>query len=297
MEREMEFMGKVLRSGFGVFLGMILLCGCGNAGGEGTFPTRLPVEAETTMEATTEAVSAPAIRRLYAVTVQFPDGGQQRTDFLYDHRGMLVSSTFSQGEGEAEETVYTYDQDGRLLSVQICGNGWEDIGPKWEYQYDAAGRLTEHTEREGGAGTCTYRYDDSGRCVEKRWQMDVSDRVSQLTYSEDGLTVEEIIRYEDSGEEDIQTSTYDQEGRLEKVVYTGTFYSYTDLYDYSCQPFTLVSRDGEGFLRLYLPDPVGHPIWEIEYLRPADLETDDQGYLTAITTDSGAVYRFLFAEE
>lgn len=274
-----------------------LLGGCGNPSAviDGLTSASTAPETTSPVETVAETSSVPAGDRLSAVTVQFSDGGQQQTQFAYDAQGNLTSSMFtSSAMEEAQTTSYSFDENGRLLSVQLNGYGWDEIGPKAEYTYDEAGLLTQETQREGGAVTYVYRYDDSGRCLEKTCEMDFFTSTSQYSYSEDGLTVEETIRSSDQDTPDTVVYTYDAQGHLLKEAYTGLYYSYTYLYDYTYAPFVLVSSEGEGYQRLFLSDPTGHSIWEIDYFTATSLETDETGLLTTITTDSGTVYRFLY---
>lgn len=247
--------------------------------------------------AATEEAAGTTRKRLSAVLIQFPDGTQQSTKFTYDDQGNLSTSVLTSPYLEEPETTsYSFDDAGRLLSIQLHGYGWDEIGPKVEYVYDENGFLIQHTEREGGAGTYNYQNNASGRCLEKVCEMDFFSTTSQFTYSDDGLTVTETIRSSDQSTADTVVYTYDTQGRLLKEVYTGAYYSYTYLYDYSRTPFVLVSAEGESERHLYLSDPVGHPIWEVEFYTEKIVETYNNEYLASITTDSGAFYRFMFEE-
>ena len=87
--------------------------------------------------------------------------------YEYDEQNNCVRETWWEGEVMTQEKISTYDEDGKLLTVNT------QIGGNWmtaEYHYDAQGRLVEEIHHDSddlpGAigGNVYYAYDADGNC-------------------------------------------------------------------------------------------------------------------------------------
>jgi RHS repeat-associated protein len=111
----------------------------------------------TTMNRNTEG-------RLESVT----DAAGRKMTFAYNTEGMLESVKDPMGH----TVKYTYE-GGNLSSVTLPGEG----GPRWQFKYDSAHRLTKLTDGRGG--TATSEYDGSNRVVS---QTDPAERTTTFEY-------------------------------------------------------------------------------------------------------------------
>ncbi|MEV7972167.1 RHS repeat-associated core domain-containing protein [Cellulomonas sp. NPDC089187] len=135
------------------------------------------------------------------------------TAYAYDAAGQLTGVTEA-AEGTVQnaadvgpvETTYSYDEDGRLLSI-LNGRDFattfgydaagrvtsetDATGRTWSYRYDLAGRLT--TETDAAGRHTNYAYDDAGnltrRSVAGQHIEYAYDNEQQLISMDDGLGV------------------------------------------------------------------------------------------------------------
>lgn len=104
------------------------------------------------------------------------------TRFLYDSAGHTTTVRDSlQGD-----TVYTYDDAGRLLSLRLPSvNG---VTALTSYTYDAAGRVASVTDPAGTV--LTYSYDTQGNCIAEADSM--GKRIERV-YNANGYLVSETV--------------------------------------------------------------------------------------------------------
>lgn len=100
--------------------------------------------------------------------------------------------------------------------------------------------------------------------------------------------------YEGNVTTDYISYFYDDIGNITREVCSGAYWSYMRQYVYNYKPFVAVSEDNKMPYRIYIPDVMGKPIWEIEYMMVATMQNDSDGYLNRIITDSGDTYDFIY---
>ncbi|WP_212844092.1 polymorphic toxin-type HINT domain-containing protein [Catellatospora sp. IY07-71] len=114
-----------------------------------------------------EQIRYSKLTELYRTSTRYPSG--DRTE-LIPPQGGLVTSTIVDAQGRTtklrehhgptpastyDETTYDYDQKGKLERVT------NQLGTKWEFEYDVLGRQIE--ARDPDKGTTTTTYDTAGR--------------------------------------------------------------------------------------------------------------------------------------
>lgn len=113
-------------------------------------------------------------------TVTGPDGS--RTNLKYDQLGR---TTEIQTDGTT--ITYTYDTEGRPLTIKAVG----DTELLLEYEYDAAGNMTQETRTEYGVKvTGKYRYDALNRLIS--WERD-DGKSEQYSYDAAGNMTEKTV--------------------------------------------------------------------------------------------------------
>lgn len=235
-------------------------------------------------------------KKLQQVNVTYSDGAKGQTVFNYNSSGLLTSSVSTSSDG-SQETVYSYDAANRLTTVQIKSDIWYAVGPKAEYIYDNNGFLVESSQAEGSRVVQLYENDSNGRCIRSTIEGEGASYASEYSYNEDATQKNEIrtcTDYEGNVTTDYITYYYDDVGSITKEICNGTYWSYTRQYVYNYRPFVAVLEKNAMPYRIYLPDLMGNPIWEIEYMLVENMQTDTDGYLSRIITDSGVVYEFVY---
>ncbi|XUM02221.1 RHS repeat-associated core domain-containing protein [Streptomyces venezuelae ATCC 10712] len=213
-------------------------------------------------------------------TVQYtydPDGNRtkivnargQEISSAYDARGLLTSTTYSDG---TPEVTYTHDDAGRLASV-ADGTGWRGIF------YDAADRpVTIYIPESGNPFRYTYRADGS---LSSRTYPD--GRATSYTYDADGRTTRQQQNYRNTN------YTYDQAGNLLTTTLPTTP-AVTETRSYDRAGLLASISEGAG-ARRFTRDDSGRVI--AETLRTGDTTGpakryayDDAGRLTRVCTDT-----------
>jgi hypothetical protein len=101
-----------------------------------------------------------AVQYCAAATGEYPTGGYATTfveQYSYNpggakiNKGLLVTRTLRGPSGLSPytadlESVYTYDGEGQMLTVQYPGSTGGSAGPHLGYQYDTMGRLNTMTD-------------------------------------------------------------------------------------------------------------------------------------------------------
>lgn len=239
-------------------------------------------------------------KRLTKVNITYSDGTTGSTKFTYNDQGLIIATNMvSPYFAEGQETVYTYDLAKRLTAVQVNSDAWYAIGPKAEYIYDNNGFLVKSSQAEGSRVTQLYENDSNGRRIRSSSDGEGVSYASEYSYNIDATQMDEIqtkTDYEGNVTTDYITYYYDELGNITKEVCSGTYWSYTRQYAYNYKPFVAVSENNQTPYRIYLPDIMGNPIWEIEYMMVATMQNDTDGYLSRIITDSGDTYDFIYEE-
>lgn len=237
-------------------------------------------------------------KKLQQVNVTYSDGSKGQTVFKYNSSGLVTSSVFTSTYSEgSQETVYSYDEGNRLMSVQINSEDWYAIGPKAEYIYDNNGFLIKSSEAEGSRVIWLYENDVNGRCVRSSSEAEGTSYQSVYSYNDDSTQKDEIRAQTDSAGNittDYISYFYDETGRIIREVYNGAHYSHTIEYSYDYKPFVFAFKSGTNAYNVYLPDIMGNPVWEIEYIEIEKTEQDNDGYLTQLISDSGVIYEFVY---
>ena len=112
------------------------------------------------------------------VSRQFSDSSTTlRFDLTWDARGLqtgLVQYSNLAGTTVVGRTTYTYDNAGRMATINASGNG--TVLASYVYGYDPGNRLA--TEKIDGGATTTYGYDDANEVT--------ADNVATYTYDAAG---------------------------------------------------------------------------------------------------------------
>ncbi len=145
------------------------------------------------------------------------------TEFSYDAAGKLVTETFSNSENYTAKTDFTYGPEGKIAEKVTVYDKQED---RTVYTYDENGRLVkeERTVRAGEkvlqSSSVEYTYDEAGN---KLTQTEIREgnpvRVEEWTYNEAGkvLTYRELDGKGNVGEG--MKYVYDKNGRLEEETF------------------------------------------------------------------------------
>lgn len=233
-------------------------------------------------------------KRLTQIVITYSDGSKGNTVFNYNESGLLVSTKMITPYS-TQETVYSYDGEQRLISAQVQSDDWYAIWPSVEYIYDSNGFLIESSEAEGSQTIKYYENDPMGRCIRSTSEGEGMSYSSEYTYSSNPAKIEEVLTktdYEGKTTTDYISYFFDDAGNITGEVCSGAAYSYNRQYTYDNKPFVAVSEYNNTPFRIYLPDIMGHPIWEIEDLAIATMQNDADGYLNRVITDYGDIYDF-----
>lgn len=242
-------------------------------------------------------------KKLTQVNITYSDGTKGQTVFKYNSSGLLTSSVFTSDYSDgSQETVYSYDSEKRLTTIQLTGDHWHAGFPSAEYNYDANGYLIRSAGGEGSVIEYLYENDSVGRPIKVTMNSDFQTTVSNYTYSESGNAAEIIISVTDYQGNQSQgyasyEVAYDAQGRIQTETRNGTDDSYNHNYIYDYFPFTCVASGNSTPHSIYLADIKGHPIWEIENAVVKSMNQDTDGYLTQLITNYGVVYEFVYEKQ
>jgi hypothetical protein len=179
------------------------------------------------------------------------DANSRQYTYLYDDAERLVSMSIdTNADGTAEDvTRYGYDADGNLLEVRDDGCDTPSWGCRWIiYTYDEQGRtlsVDDHSQYSGRVATCdryvydergnvariesgppgcegpieqirSFEYDEDGRKVEASYG-DPPRTLYHYSYDEAGrLAKEEVDSFADGSVDETVEYTYDDHGNLLK---------------------------------------------------------------------------------
>ncbi|MEZ4241654.1 MAG: hypothetical protein R3F59_37005 [Myxococcota bacterium] len=163
----------------------------------------------------------------YPFDGEYVDGVADTTGFdAFDPvaTDQLIREERDQGADGTVDVVndYTYDADGRLLTVSYHDDYYGD--QSLSYTYDADGNLVEYTEDQGSDGVIDLRqvdtYDVDGNLIESHLDTDgdgVDDAIWTYQYDA-GLVVTSTVDADGDGNVDTwYTYTYDAQGRETEV--------------------------------------------------------------------------------
>ncbi len=239
-----------------------------------------------------------AEKRLIQINITYADGSTGKTEFKYSESGLLTATTMVTPYS-SQESTFSYDAANRLTSIQVNSDTWSTVGPKAEYVYDGNGMLTEFSEAEGSRITTYYEYDGMGHCIKSTSEGEGMSFSSTYTYNSDSTQIDEELKktdYAGNVTTDYISYFFSDAGKIIRKTCSGSFESYDWNYTYNYYPFVSVSEGNNTPFRIYLPDTMGHPIWEIEYIAIATMQSDSEGYLNRIITDYGDVYDFQYED-
>jgi len=179
------------------------------------------------------------------VATTYADGTTQLQSYAYNRKGCMVKAELTENEQVVSTSSYAYTSEGAMLSMNLMLPEQEKPETTLEYFYDQLGHLTcsRTVGDEGLFYQTQYTYDQTGKCVESfyvngngAWERteftyDEADRLVVQTVKTDEETKWSTTRYEyhengqkkaqrTSGPEGVTTHTFDEEGRLLKVVAT-----------------------------------------------------------------------------
>ena len=90
-----------------------------------------------------------------------PDGSKYSTASEYSPDGRLLTTRMSNSDGSEWVTTHTYQADGRLAKI-VSGKGGEP-GSETVYAYNEAGKLVAITKNGEEGGRTEFHYDEQGR--------------------------------------------------------------------------------------------------------------------------------------
>lgn len=234
--------------------------------------------------------SGDITRRLTDVK-EYDESNTLTADYEFHYEGDFLTGVTTRIYGEyayESSAVLTYDTAGRLVS-RISGDPdipGENSGSK--YTYDNAGKLISRLQWEGGATETTYEYDSVGNCIREIEKSDISSKVTEYQYGEDGLVVSAIEKLTEEWSGNTWTAvvdySYDSQRRVTNVSSSGGQTNSTTTYNYQYQPFVFYEyADSNGFNNSYLllQDTNGDTLHSF-YLFNPELYPDDNGNLGKI---------------
>lgn len=183
--------------------------------------------------------------------------------FTYDERGNCVREELT-GEGYSHViTTRTYDEANRLL-LKLDSYVETDRWQKWEYVYDAAGRVLSyvHLSSGGGGWTYTYTYDQNG--VQTSYSHTLPDDPDHWQ------------KWYMDGNQKIYEEKASNTGNYKKVIYEGdkAVYAYStnrgeiseSFYNADGKPTIVTTWTGKsGYYSYYTYDKRGNCVEETRY--------------------------------
>ncbi len=161
-------------------------------------------------------------------------GNGEETTYAYDEIGRLVSKNFANGvsqaytymlggklasmtstdkEGILDKYFYSYDNSGLISGIDRNRRGLDKVSGRYEYSYDAIGRLTKSSLN--GQVKASYEYDAFGN----RTSMSEADAKTSYTYDVLDRLVE--AKELNSSQAILKTYDYDKRGNQTKEFING----------------------------------------------------------------------------
>ena len=147
-----------------------------------------------------------------------------------DPGGNIASMTSTDKEGVLDKYFYTYDNSGYISEINRNRRELDAVSGKYEYSYDAIGRLTKSTH--DGAIKAEYQYDAFGNRTSltegdtsTTYSYDVLDRLLEVNELNNNQSVVKTYDYDKRGNQTNEyvdgvlnkTFTFDATGMMSKV--------------------------------------------------------------------------------
>lgn len=173
-----------------------------------------------------------------------PDGNV--TSAIYDADGRRVTTTTPRGNSAgatpaAYTTAYTYDNDGRPLTVI------DPLGATTAATYDPDGNTTKVVDPDGATTLTSYDADNRPTKVINATPAGTALHSTTTAYNSDGYAISQTV-----GTTITTTSTYDPLGRLATVTTAG----HTTAYTYDRASNLTATRDPSGETTTYTYDVI-----------------------------------------
>ena len=185
-------------------------------------------------------------------------GNGEETTYAYDNIGRLSKKTFANGvsqaytympggnlesmistdlEGVLDKYFYSYDNSGLINGIDRSRRGLDKVSGRYEYSYDAIGRLTKTTH--DGIIKAAYEYDafgnrtamseivpDTEECIKTSYTYDVLDRLVEAKELNNSQAILKTYDYDKRGNQTKEfingllqkTFTFDATNMLSNVV-------------------------------------------------------------------------------
>ena len=154
--------------------------------------------------------------------------------FAYDDNGNIIEQTMiknTSGEPEIYRYVYTYDEQGYLLTANYTGH--DGYVASYTFLYDNKGNNTKQIYKDE-YGTYEYlmTYDENGNMLSQVVLYDGEFEVMNIvkTYNENGMIIKEVCTFDDGSQEYLDYY-YDANGNCIKNVFTDS--SGETVYDFT----------------------------------------------------------------
>ena len=253
--------------------------------------------------------AAALLKRFSYIPVEMTVDGLSG-DLVVDDRGNLLSnpvvhSASSDSDAfvdavietdtkEATQEEYTYDDEGRILTMaMVYVDGEKECREVYVYTYDATGNMVkrEFVSIDGKKKqTWVYTYDKKGRCIKEESSGENLNEVTiTYTYNEDDQLLFRYETYEGSDGWQKTEYAYDVNGNLVKDAYlTSSGSGWTYEYTY----------DANGVQTSYshtLPDEPNH--WQKWYMEgdkkiSERLEAEGNNYSKSISVNDKVIYSY-----
>ena len=164
--------------------------------------------------------------------------GQQITEYWYDARGRLQTSTINRNQLDSSTTSYTYDGAGRQMTVKDNANRYACT------QYNAVGQVTHQIRNcniadYSGSSIVQYHYSDTTGLLEwvrdpmnnnTVYTYDTAGRTTKVTSGQGvGETVETHFAYDDTGKQISTTQKWIGDSSKDQMTSVQTSYLPDDL--------------------------------------------------------------------
>ncbi len=198
--------------------------------------------------------------------------------YTYDENGNMLSEVKTAPDGKTYNYHYTYDNNGNLIEMNYSNSSNQTS--KDVYTYDDNGVLLQYvnTNLGGRTTTCVYTYDSNGNLIKdvqtsKGSQPDseVIMEIYEYVYDAHGNLVKEILPAIDGAPADYgNVYTYDSKGNLTKIVKVASD-GKTEMYEYTYDDNSnmvkkeYTNRNNSKDVNEYTYDSEGRVIKEVSY--------------------------------
>lgn len=151
-----------------------------------------------------------------------PDA-QGVSKFAYDDKGNIIEQIMiknTEGEPEISRYVYTYNENGQLITANYTG--YDGYVASYTFFYDDKGNNVKQIyEDEYSTYEYLMTYDENGNMLSQvlMYNGEVESMNIVATYNESGKVIREVCTYYD-GSQESKDYTYDANGKCTQVVFT-----------------------------------------------------------------------------